>query len=124
MNTTAPTIQFFSGINETLSDVSLRRNRSTSVRSVLMTFEQLKAVEKLNSFTRSSANVIRLMDEEGEIMVTPDSVQLIYGGEEGHDLKRVECRFEIEQEDHWERFLRFMNRYAEANGMEYGDQRS
>ncbi len=121
--TTAPTIQFFSGVNENLSDVSLRRNRSTGAKSVLMTFEQLNAVEKLNSFTRSSSNTIRLVDEEGEIAVTPDSVRLIYGGEEGHDLKGVECQFEIAQEAHWERFLRFMNRYAEANEMEYGDQR-
>jgi photosystem II Psb28-2 protein len=34
----------------------------------------------------------------------------------------LECKFEIEQESHWERFVRFMNRYAEANGMEYGER--
>jgi photosystem II Psb28-2 protein len=31
----------------------------------------------------------------------------------------MDCAVEIEQEDHWERFMRFMNRYAQANGMEY-----
>jgi photosystem II Psb28-2 protein len=33
----------------------------------------------------------------------------------------MECRFEIDLEDYWERFMRFMNRYAEANGMAYGE---
>ncbi|MGF1676496.1 MAG: photosystem II reaction center protein Psb28, partial [Rivularia sp. (in: cyanobacteria)] len=31
------------------------------------------------------------------------------------------CQFEIEQDDHWDRFMRFMHRYADANGMAYED---
>lgn len=121
MTSQTPTIQFFEGISEELSNVSLRRNRNSGVRSVLMMFDSLKALEKFNSFTKRSSNAMLLTDEEGVIRVEPSSVQFLFGGPEGDELQRVECKFEIEQEDHWERFMRFMNRYAEANGMAYSE---
>lgn len=114
-------IQFFEGISEELSDVSLRRNRSTGVRVVLMTFKTLKSIERFRSFTNRFANALLLTDTEGRISVTPSSVQFVFGGPEGDDLQRVECKFEIDRDDHWERFIRFMNRYAEANNMVYGE---
>ncbi len=116
-----PSIQFFAGINETLGNVSLRRNPNTGKRIVLMTFDQLQALEKFNSFTKKSLNTMLLTDEEGEISVTPSSTKFIFVGDEGDELKRVDCQFEIEQDDHWERFMRFMHRYADANGMAYAD---
>lgn len=124
MSSIPPTIEFFEGVPETLSDVSLRRNRMTGARFVVMTFKELQSLERLNSFRKRFNNSLRLIDEEGDIQVEPDSVQFIFGGEEGEDLLRVECKFEISRDDHWERFIRFMNRYAEANGMEYGDRKS
>jgi len=121
MTSTTPSIQFFAGVFEELSNVSLRRTPSSGKRIVLMTFEQLQALEKFNSFTKQSLNSMLLSDEEGEISVTPSSTQFIFGGAEGDELQRVECKFEIERDDHWERFMRFMHRYAEANGMAYGE---
>ncbi|HBL59035.1 MAG TPA: photosystem II reaction center protein Psb28 [Cyanobacteria bacterium UBA8803] len=121
MTSPAPSIQFFEGISEELSNVSLRRNPNSGVRSVLMSFESLKALEKFNSFTKQFTNALRLTDEEGTINVEPSSVKFIFGGPEGDDLERVDCKFEIERQDHWDRFMRFMNRYAEANGMAYGE---
>jgi photosystem II Psb28-2 protein len=120
---TSPTtsIQFFEGISEELSNVSLRRNRRSGVRTILLTFKQLKSLEKFNSFRKRFSNSMRLTDEEGEIRVEPTSVKFIFGGPEGDDLQRMECEFEIEREDHWERVMRFMHRYAEANGMAYGE---
>lgn len=88
---------------------------------MLMSFESLKALEKFNSFTKQFTNALRLTDEEGTINVEPSSVKFIFGGPEGDDLERVDCKFEIERQDHWDRFMRFMNRYAEANGMAYGE---
>jgi photosystem II Psb28-2 protein len=115
-------IEFFEGLSEELSNVSLRRNRSSGVQSVLMTFKQLKAVEKFNSFRKKFSQSMRLIDGEGVISVEPNSVKFIFGGPEGDRLERVECLFEIDNPDHLERFMRFMNRYAEANGMGYGEQ--
>ena len=120
MSSTTPSIEFFQGIAEELSGVSLRRNKNTGIRNVLMIFESLNALEKFNSFTKGSAQNLSLIDSEGEILVTPNSLKMIFGGDEGDELKRVECTFEIELDSHWERFTRFMERYAEANGMEFG----
>ncbi|MGF1676940.1 MAG: photosystem II reaction center protein Psb28 [Rivularia sp. (in: cyanobacteria)] len=116
-----PSIQFFAGVNEKLGNVSLRRNPNTGKRIVLMTFDQMQALEKFNSFTKKSLNTMLLTDEEGEINVTPSSTKFIFAGDEGDELKRVDCQFEIEQDDHWDRFMRFMHRYADANGMAYED---
>lgn len=117
-----PSIEFFEGISEELSNVSLRRNRNTGVRSVLMSFERLKSLEKFNSFTKKFSKSMCLIDAEGVISVEPSSVKFLFSGPEGDELERVECEFEIDREDHWERFMRFMNRYAEANGMAYGER--
>lgn len=121
MTAQTPSIQFFEGIYEELSNVSLRRNRNNGVRSVLMTFNTLKALERFNSFTKRSSNSMLLTDEEGVITVEPSSVQIVFGGAEGDELQRVECKFEIEREDHWERFMRFMERYAQVNDMAYSE---
>ena len=121
MASSTPSIEFFVGVTEELSNVSLRRNKNTGIRSVLMIFASLKAVERLNSFTQNSIGNLRLSDSEGVIEVKPSSLQFIFGGDEGNELKRVECGFEIDQELHWERFMRFMNRYAEKNDMAYGE---
>ena len=124
MASNTPSIQFFAGITEELDNVSLRKNTRTGNRVIVMTFNKLKAIEGANSFTKQSLNSMLLTDEEGDISVTPSSTRFIFGGDEGDELKKVECKVEIEQEDHWERFMRFMHRYAEQNGMEYGDSPS
>jgi photosystem II Psb28-2 protein len=115
-----PTIEFFDGISEELSDVSLRSDRDTGDKTVLMKFQALRSLEKFQSFTKSSSNVIHLKDEEGDITITPSATRLVFGGPEGDDLKRVDVEFEIHQSDHLERFMRFMDRYAQANNMAYG----
>lgn len=114
-------IEFFEGISEELSDVSLRQNRATGVRSVLMIFKTLRAIERFRSYTNRFAKALVLTDIEGKISIEPSSVKFIFGGPEGDDLQQVECRFEIDREDHWERFMRFMHRYAEGNDMAYGE---
>ena len=118
---TTPSIEFFVGIPEVLSDVRLRTNKNTGVHNVVMIFERLNALEKLNSFTQQSTGNLQLIDEEGEITVKPSSTKMIFGGDDGDDLKSVKCTFEVEDETHWERVMRFLHRYADANGMGYAE---
>jgi photosystem II Psb28-2 protein len=119
-----PSIQFFEGISEDLSGISFRRNRNTGNRSILMTFEQLRSLERFNSFTKRFTKALRLVDTEGAIEIEPAAVRFVYGGTEGEDLQRVECVLEVDRDDHWERLMRFLQRYAEANGMEYQEGKS
>ncbi|HEY9616904.1 MAG TPA: photosystem II reaction center protein Psb28 [Microcoleaceae cyanobacterium] len=121
MTTQSPSIQFFDGVPEDLADVSLRRSRSTGVRSVLMTFKHLNSISQFNSFRYRFSGCMKLIDDEGQISVEPTSVKFYFKGDDGDDFDRLECRFDLDRDDHWERFLRFMHRYAEANGMEYGE---
>ncbi|MFP4298790.1 MAG: photosystem II reaction center protein Psb28 [Spirulinaceae cyanobacterium] len=117
-----PKIEFFKDISEDLSHVSLRRNKSTGERTVLFIFEKLNSLSILNSYTKGGAKDITLIDSEGEISVYPSSFRLIFGGDEGDELRKVECEFTIDRDEHWERFMRFMHRYADANEMGYQDK--
>lgn len=121
MATPTPSIEFFDGISETLEGVSLRRRRDSGVRIVQMTFHQVKSIEEFRSFRNQFSKAMNLIDSEGTIQVEPSSVKFYFGGPEGDDLERMECTFELDRDDHWERFKRFMDRYAAANGMEYGE---
>jgi photosystem II Psb28-2 protein len=53
MTSPTATIYFFEGIPEEISNVSLRRNRRTGVRSVLLSFKQVRALERFNSLTKT-----------------------------------------------------------------------
>jgi photosystem II Psb28-2 protein len=117
-----PSIQFFEGISEDLDGVSLRRNRNSGARVVVMIFRELRAISQFNSFRNQFSKSLKLVDSEGEIRVEPSSVKFYFSGPEGDELDRMECAFDIDLEDHWERFSRFMERYAAANGMEYGER--
>lgn len=116
-----PTVQFYEGIPETISDVRLRQNQSTGDRSALLIFERMEAIEQFKSFRNEFSKALKMIDEEGVITIEPSGVKFIFGGPEGDDLMRVECTLDIDQDDHWDRFMRFMHRYAQANGMAYGE---
>jgi photosystem II Psb28-2 protein len=119
MPSTIPSIEFFDGISEELENVSLRRNPSTGLRSVKFTFQTLKALDRVNSFIKRSFNTMQLIDSEGTISVSPTSTKLSWGGAENDELKRFEFVFEIDRDDHWERFMGFMGRYSEANELTF-----
>jgi photosystem II Psb28-2 protein len=121
MQNTIPSIEFFDGISEELENVSLRRNPSTGLRSVKFTFQTLKALQQGNSFIKRSFNTMRLIDSEGTISVAPTSTKLFWGGEENDELKRFEFVFEIDRDEHWERFMGFMGRYSAANDLIFAE---
>lgn len=121
MASEVPTVEFFEGIAEEISNVSLRRDSATGDRIVLLLFERLQAIEEFQSFRSRFSGALKLTDSEGVIAIEPSGVKFIFSGPEGDDLKHVECKLAIDREDHWERFMRFMHRYADANGMAYGE---
>jgi photosystem II Psb28-2 protein len=121
MASQTPVVQFYEGIPETISDVRLRQNTSTGDRSALLIFEKMEAIEQFKSFRNEFSKALKMTDEEGVITIEPSGVKFIFGGPEGDDLIRVECILDIDRQDHWERFMRFMHRYAEANDMAYGE---
>jgi len=121
MASETPTVEFFDGIPEEISNVSLRRDQATGDRTVLLLFERLQAIEEFQSFRSRFSRALKLTDSEGVITIEPSGVKFIFGGPEGDDLQQVRCTLAIDRDDHWERFMRFMHRYADANGMAYGE---
>ena len=84
MPSQVPSIEFFQGVAEELSSVSLRRHKNTGIRNVLMIFETLNALEKFNSFTKGSAQNLSIIYSEGEILVTPNYLKIKFGGDIGN----------------------------------------
>ena len=121
MTAQTPCVQIFKDVPEEVSSVSLRRDPSTGDHVAVMRFEALESLDHFRSFRKSSANALHLIDSEGEILAAPSGIKMFYGGPEGEDLKGVECKLVIDQADHWDRFMRFMHRYAEAKGLAYGE---
>lgn len=118
------TIEFFEGIPEDLNTVQFKHDRSTGAQKIVMAFAQLRSLDRLQSFTKSSTNVVRLTDQEGVITIAPSATRIAFGGPEGDDVKGLEIEFEVDRPEHLERFKRFMDRYAAENGMAYRDQGS
>lgn len=48
----SPSIEFFDGLYEDLSGVSLRRDRRTGHHVALLMFEKLKSIEQFNSYRK------------------------------------------------------------------------
>ncbi|MBF2078262.1 MAG: photosystem II reaction center protein Psb28, partial [Synechococcales cyanobacterium T60_A2020_003] len=71
----SPSIEFFDGLYEDLSGVSLRRDRRTGHHVALLMFEKLKSIEQFNSYRKRFHQSLKLTDTEGQILMQPSSVQ-------------------------------------------------
>ncbi|MEM9007494.1 MAG: photosystem II reaction center protein Psb28 [Cyanobacteria bacterium P01_F01_bin.86] len=111
-----PCVQIFQGVSEKVSSVSLRQDLATGTRIAVMRFQNLASLAHFLCSKKCSAKALHLIDSEGEILIKP-AIEMLYGGPEGKDIKSVECKFEIEQDDSWKRFMRFIHRYSEAHGL-------
>ena len=109
-------VQFIDGVDEEIDSVSLRQKKRSPVKSVVLLFKEVRAIERGRSFYRK-IDSLTLADEEGKIRVEPTGIKFTYRGED--ELAQAECTFEVASEDHWERVMRFFNRYAEAKGFTF-----
>ncbi|MDB9494221.1 photosystem II reaction center protein Psb28 [Spirulina major CS-329] len=117
-----PRIEFFEGIPETLTNIRLRQGKTSGIRNILLEFETLQAVDLFNSFTKRFTGTVHLIDEEGEINATPSSFRFRVSPDEEDDILGADCQIDIESPQDWDRVMRFLERYAEANGMGYEDR--
>ena len=103
-------IQFFKGINEeVIPDVRLTRSRDGSSGTATFYFDEPKA------FSPNSTEEIEgmfMIDEEGEIVTREVKGKFVNG-----QPKALEAVHIMRTEADWERFMRFMERYAEEHGL-------
>ena len=103
-------IQFSRGINEdVIPDVRLTRSRDGSNGTATFYFDKPKA---LDSSSTEEITGMYLIDEEGEIVTREVKGKFVNG-----QPSALEAIVLIKSPGDWDRFMRFMERYAEEHGL-------
>lgn len=98
-------IQFSRGINEeTIPDVRLTRARDGSNGTATFYFENPKALSQTST---EDITGMYLIDEEGELVTREVKAKFING-----QPAALEALYLIKSVEEWDRFMRFMERYA------------
>jgi len=102
-------IQFIRGVDEqVVPDVRLTRAKDGSTSRAIFYFENPDIVQE----GKLDVMGMYLLDEEGELTTLDVNAKFING--KPHS---IEANYDMKSETEWDRFMRFMNRYAEANGL-------
>ncbi|MBD0269948.1 photosystem II reaction center protein Psb28 [Pseudanabaena sp. FACHB-2040] len=102
-------IQFARGIaEEVIPDVKMTRAKDGTNGTATFYFDYPKALSQEGI----EITGMYLVDEEGELVSRDVNGKFVNGEPAG-----IEARYIIKSVEEWERFMRFMNRYAEQNGL-------
>lgn len=105
-------IQFMQGIiEETIPDVRLTRSRDGSNGTATFYFDSPKVLDSENT---EEITGMYLIDEEGEMVTREVKGKFING-----KAKALEATYIMKSTEEWERFMRFMSRYAQEHGLEF-----
>lgn len=103
-------IQFSRGIDEdAVPEVRLTRSKSGEQGTATFLFDNPKA---LSSTSTEDITGMYLIDEEGEMLTREVKAKFINGQPAG-----LEALYIMKSPAEWDRFMRFMERYSEANGL-------
>ena len=108
-------IQFFRGINEpVVPDIRLTRSRDGRTGQATFVFEQPQA---LAPETLGDIGGMWMVDEEGEMVTREVNGKFVNG-----KPSALEATYTWKTEQDFERFMRFAQRYADANGLGYSQK--
>jgi photosystem II protein len=103
-------IQFSRGIREdVVPDVRLTRSKDGTNGQAIFYFQNPKA---LSNDRTDEITGMYLIDDEGEISTREVKAKFVNGQPEA-----LEATYVMKSVEEWERFIRFMDRYAEENGL-------
>ncbi|ABA20217.1 Photosystem II protein PsbW, class I [Trichormus variabilis ATCC 29413] len=103
-------IQFSRGLDEeVIPEVRLTRSRTGDTGTATFIFTNPKI---LDQGTTEDITGMYLIDEEGEIITREVKGKFVNGRPEG-----VEAVYVMKSAQEWERFIRFMERYAQENDL-------
>lgn len=102
-------MQFSRGVKEeVVPEVRLTRAKDLSDGTATFYFDKPKAlIEEGGEVTG-----LYMVDEEGELTTRDVNGKFVNGEPAG-----IEAVYVMRGQEEWDRFMRFMNRYAEANGL-------
>ena len=102
-------IQFARGVAEpVIPDVRLTRAKDGSDGTATFYFDHPQALSQAGI----EITGMYLVDEEGEMVSRDVNGKFVNGEPAG-----IEALYVMKSEADWDRFMRFMNRYAERNGL-------
>jgi len=110
-------IQFYEGVYEPdVPDVKLTRSRDGDNGVATFRFDNVSFFNCASEadVPTGAITAMTLLDEEGTLSTTDVSAR--FSTEDGKPVGLL-CRYEMTSPAAWDRFLRFMGRYAEANGL-------
>jgi photosystem II 13kDa protein len=105
-------IELARNIDEEASDVKITRSKDGSTSTATFYFAEPACMREENQTSNNPILGMFMIDEEGELVTRNVNAKFINGRSAG-----IEAIYKMDGESEWERFMRFMNRYAEANGM-------
>lgn len=117
LEATSPVRRFYPGVWESnVPDVKLTRSRDGSTGTATFFFDapSFFNIEKEEDIPKDAITGMTMIDEEGEISTIKINAKFING-----QPSSIEAKLEMFSPADWDRFLRFMTRYAEANGLNF-----
>nr|YP_009296697.1 photosystem II protein W [Apophlaea sinclairii]AOM65837.1 photosystem II protein W [Apophlaea sinclairii] len=107
-------IQFIKGINEEIiPDVRLTRSRDGNTGTATFRFFNPKILEA-SMGKEGDITGMYLIDEEGELVTRDVNAKFINGKPQA-----IESVYIIKSPEDWDRFMRFMERYAQDNDLKF-----
>ena len=105
-------IQFIQGVNEqVIPDVRLTRSRDGSTGTATFRFANPKVLDAQTT-NKGTITGMYLIDEEGEIVTRDVNARFVNGKPQA-----IESIYVMKTPESWDRFMRFMERYGESNGL-------
>ncbi len=105
-------IQFIKGLNEkVLPDVRLTRSRDGSTGTATFRFKNPNILDK-STAKKGEITGMYLIDVEGILETRDVNVKFIKGKPEAIDAIYI-----MKNPESWNRFMRFMERYGDTNGL-------
>jgi photosystem II protein len=105
-------IQFIRGLNEkVVPDIRLTRSRDGSTGTATFRFKNPNILDK-NTAKEGEITGMYLIDKEGILETRDVNAQFING-----KPKAIEAIYIMKNPEAWNRFMGFMERYSETNGL-------
>lgn len=108
-----PVLQFIQGTDEqTVPDVRLTKSRDGTNGMAVFTFDEPSVFD--SSGELGDITGLYMIDEEGVLTSVDVSAKFING-----KPSRIEAKYVMRTPRDWDRFMRFMERYSNANGLQF-----
>ncbi|KAG5130111.1 hypothetical protein JHK84_036508 [Glycine max] len=108
-----PKIQFIQGTDEqTIPDVRLTKSRDGTNGMAIFTFDQPSVFDSSGEI--GDITGFYMIDEEGVLQSVDVSAKFVNG-----KPSIIEAKYVMRSPRDWDRFMRFMERYSNANGLQF-----